>query len=171
MFITKFNKILFESGYKIIGFKETEECLVPEAFENRTNEYPKYKGKLITRTLYEIINKTTLRGDQFCCHTCDHPNCINPGHIFIGSNNDNTQDMIKKGRAWNPIEDGPRIKESDYSEIIRLYECSKQYGFPTMNQIARHFNVVTKETITRAYKKAMGFDRLEKKYELGFGWE
>ena len=32
------------------------------------------------------------------CHKCDVRNCVNPKHLFIGTQKDNMQDMISKKR-------------------------------------------------------------------------
>lgn len=36
------------------------------------------------------------------CHTCDNRWCINIEHLFLGTNADNSADMVAKGRTNNP---------------------------------------------------------------------
>lgn len=35
-------------------------------------------------------------------HKCDTPSCVRPEHLFLGTNKDNTQDCIAKGRFVSP---------------------------------------------------------------------
>lgn len=38
------------------------------------------------------------------CHHCDNPPCINPAHLYIGTQEENAHDCMEKGRANFPQE-------------------------------------------------------------------
>ncbi|PCI04596.1 MAG: hypothetical protein COB78_09905 [Hyphomicrobiales bacterium] len=42
-----------------------------------------------------------IQNGNVICHACDNPNCVNPNHLFEGTQKDNMQDASRKGRL-NP---------------------------------------------------------------------
>jgi len=67
-------------------------------------------------------------GDFHVLHKCDNPSCVNPSHLFLGTNADNVADCVAKGRQcktdWSAGEDNPMSKliDSEVLEIRRLSE-------------------------------------------------
>ena len=46
-----------------------------------------------------VIHNGPIPDGLLVCHTCDNRMCTNPEHLFLGTNKDNQQDMIRKGRG------------------------------------------------------------------------
>lgn len=47
----------------------------------------------------------TPRGDSHVLHRCDTPACVAPHHLFLGTHQDNMEDMAAKGRAGSVMKD------------------------------------------------------------------
>ena len=45
--------------------------------------------------------KGPIEGGKLVCHTCDNPWCINPDHLYLGTNSDNQKDRYRRTKRFN----------------------------------------------------------------------
>ena len=65
-----------------------------------------YRGKLVSaHRLAWLLSKGEIPLGMQVLHKCDNPQCVNLKHLFLGSQRDNIQDAISKGR-YNASEYG-----------------------------------------------------------------
>lgn len=74
------------------------------------------------------------------CHHCDNPACVNPNHLFLGTDIDNVRDREMKGRNAPPRgEKHGRCKLSD----VQVADIRQRHaeGGVSQRQLAREFGV------------------------------
>jgi len=57
------------------------------------------------RVAWELFNDKEI-GKLYVCHHCDNTKCCNPDHMFLGTHQDNMDDLNKKRLFWK--ENGSR---------------------------------------------------------------
>ncbi len=76
----------------------------------------------------------------YVLHKCDNPACINPDHLFLGTQKDNMNDMINKKRdhkARGESSGTSKLTNKEIEEIRNCikssYDTSKEYGVSASN--------------------------------------
>lgn len=98
--------------------------------------YPKFRGhdgrhQKASHFSWQRANGRKLFDGEQVLHECDTPRCVNPDHLFLGSQSANMQDRAHKGRGNH------RITRFIAGEIRRLYAA----GDVSQQRLAKKFGV------------------------------
>lgn len=86
-------------------------------------------GYIGHRRVWKLVNGPIP--DKMCiCHKCDNKGCINPEHLWIGTQQDNMDDMVTKGRdrrgSYKILSD-KQVKEIRDDKYCSGYDLAKKY--------------------------------------------
>jgi hypothetical protein len=85
-----------------------------------------------------LLHGGVIPEGKYVCHRCDNPPCVNPAHLFVGTQTDNMRDAVKKGRH-NPPPLGEKHHRSKLTEEkVRLIRKMRAGG-ASQQSIADHF--------------------------------
>lgn len=84
-----------------------------------------------------------LETGEVVCHRCDTPSCVNPDHLFAGSQVENLKDAVAKGRKPSR-ERSPLYKGAVTREVVVDIRMSRERG-------ERNADIARKHGISQAY--------------------
>jgi hypothetical protein len=92
---------------------------------------------------------------KFVLHRWDNRTCINPAHLFIGTQQDNMADMNKKGRHGGPIGDQVFTCKLDRDKVkqilVEFYNTPKFLG--KISRLSERYGVSRSTICAIVYRK------------------
>lgn len=108
-----------------------------------------------------MIHNGPVPDGLFVLHKCDNTACVNPDHLFLGTQNDNVQDCIKKGRfnygsrgKKGEKHHGARVTEEQVRDIRRRYTKGRgRYQRGNSHELAVEFGLTQAQVLNIAKHK------------------
>lgn len=143
--------------YRHVEIDAADKCWEWKAYKNlRGYGQTKIGGRngkhMLSHRLSWLVHFGEIPDGLHVCHTCDNPPCVNPAHLFLGTNLDNIKDRMKKNRSAKPWKGVPREKHpncrfsaEDVLEMIRLRKAGNSILkiAPLFNISTRHVSILT----------------------------
>lgn len=111
------------------------------------------KSTLVHRWVYASIHGEIPEG-KCICHSCDNPACVNPSHLWEGTQQENIQDAVGKGRMRGSDKKGQghsqaKLTDEDVLAIRRRTSSGEQQGV-----VAKDYGVSTATVCNIHHRKS-----------------
>lgn len=95
---------------------------------------------------WELHNHQTVPDGMFVLHECDNRSCVNPHHLFLGTHQDNMDDMYAKGRRIAASGESSGSSKLTHSQVEQIRRLSPKHS---RRELAHMFGVKAHATINK----------------------
>ena len=113
--------------FRFMGYvdqKEENECWNWLGSKN-TCGYGKFainKTSYMAHRVSWILKNGDIPEGLFVLHKCDNRPCVNPNHLYVGTQQENSDDKVNRGRSARGTRNHSKLKEAQVLEIRKLLQ-------------------------------------------------
>lgn len=101
------------------------------------------RNPLSHRLSLELV-RGVLSPDLYALHTCDNPPCVNPSHLYWGTQSENMRDMANRSRGSGGTLKGDAHPNSKLTDLhVREIRSLHAAGGITQAKLAHRYSVST----------------------------
>lgn len=126
-------KSLQERFWVKVDVKESDECWEWTGGYSNSNGYGtialgvRSKGNGRAHRVAWELTRGPIPAGMCVCHHCDNPGCVNPKHLFLGTQQDNLQDCRQKDRAASGSSAGEKNPKAKLS-AAQVHAIRRRYA-------------------------------------------
>lgn len=113
--------------------------------------------KTAHRISYELYKGEIPKG--LCvCHKCNNSSCVNPAHLYAGTNQDNMNDKVKASRQSHSFGERSGTAKLTEKQVLEIFELIKNNV--SFKDIAKKYNI--KPTSVSNFNIGIGWKHLSR---------
>lgn len=83
-------------------------------------------GQMRTHRAAWIVAFGEIPAGKCVCHRCDNRRCVEPSHLFLGTQMENIHDMVRKGRLNTQV----RARQKHLAALAAEKRCGTEFAPP-----------------------------------------
>lgn len=123
--------------WSLVDKKNTLLCWNWRGYHRRTGSITLGRKKILSNRATWLITYGRIPKGLLVLHKCDNPICCNPHHLFLGTQKDNIQDAVKKGRWLSFRGSKNPFAKIDESKAVFIKNAHKKYSVKEISEFTK----------------------------------